>query len=87
MEKISKHARSRLSQRGIRQEVAEIVYQFGRPQGDKLTLDSKSAKGLILELEKEICALKKVVDQKGVTLVVGEDGKIITAYRFEGRAA
>lgn len=77
--KKSKHFRARTNHRGITEEMACLVYQFGTVDHKKqrVTMSKKGAEELLHSMR----ILLKIIDKGGVELVaVGED--LVTAYRL-----
>jgi hypothetical protein len=79
----TKHFERRMSQRGIRQELVDLVRNFGTPQGDRTRLGRRELDAAIAEIDSLRGRLLRARDKGGIVLVeVG--GDLITAYRYEG---
>lgn len=85
----SRHAKARMSQRGIRSDMVELVSQFGAVEGDRLVLDCRQLDLLVAELRRiERTALK--VRDKGGVVVIEAGGTLVTTYNcnsYDRRAA
>lgn len=73
----TKHSLLRMNQRGISHAMAELVYAYGIPCGDKVILNQKAATARLIEARAEKAALSKfqdrgVRDLAGVMLQVAE---------------
>lgn len=78
----TRHCWKRMSQRGIRAEILELVKKFGASCGDKRVLDCKACRAASAELMK----IKRLLDQaaeKGGYVLVNCADVDITAYRYE----
>lgn len=75
----TKHCQARMSQRGLPKRLLDLVFEYGKAQGDKLVLNKKSTQAIIDELEAKKKHLLKVIDKGGVTVVV-QDEICITTY-------
>jgi hypothetical protein len=78
----TKHVQARMSQRGIRQDVLELAYQFGEKQGDKSLLGRKALTALLEELRQLERTALKALDKGGLVLVEA-NGRWITTYNLE----
>ncbi len=79
----TRHCWQRMSQRGIKAEVIDLIQKFGAFGGDKRILDCKACKAASEELMK----VKRLLDQaaeKGGYVLVNVADVDITAYRYEG---
>lgn len=80
--KKTKHMDVRMNQRGITKELINLALEYGEPEGDKTILGRKQCHQLMLNLQREMKALQKVMSKGGITVVsVGEE--LITAYRTD----
>ena len=79
----TRHMQTRMSQRGITQEMIDLVRRFGKRFGDRIVLKRKDIQRTIDELDELRASLLKIMDKGGV-VVVEEDGALITAYRLTG---
>ena len=77
------HLVVRMSQRGITQEMIDLVRRFGERFGDRIVLKRKDIQKTIDELDELRASLLKIMDKGGV-VVVEEDGVLVTAYRLTG---
>lgn len=73
------HCQVRMSQRGLTKRLIDLVFEFGKSQGDKLILNKKTTQKVIHELDVLKKELLKIIDKGGVTIVI-EDESLITAY-------
>ncbi len=80
--KTTKHSLVRMSQRGLTKKLVDIVFEFGKDKGDKLTLNRKATQKLIDEIDSIRKDLLRVMDKGGVTLVVDNE-TLITAYNTD----
>lgn len=86
----TRHFSQRLSQRGIKSEVVNILLQFGETKGDKLVLNRDCCLYLANVFSRIKGTLTKMAEAGGHTLVVGENDDLITIYRtgsFDKRLA
>jgi len=75
----TRHIEQRMSQRGIKQSMIDLVLNFGIPQGDKVVLNRKAIDCVLNELEKlKKDALK--MREKGGLVVVEVDDCLLTTY-------
>ena len=78
----TRHIKQRMSQRGITQEIVDLVCQFGEPNLDKIVLGRKMLAELIAGARQLERTAKKAIDKGGVIVV--EDGDTqITTYRLD----
>lgn len=73
------HIQKRMSQRGITQDMVELVLTHGTIDHDKYVLDRRGASRLLQTLQREAQLVKKILDKGGVT-VVSEDNALLTTY-------
>lgn len=73
----TKHLGKRMSQRGIKQEMLNLVYEYGRISGDKMILNRKEAQKALHMLDSLIRTAKKT----GMAMVVFNDVK----YKLQGK--
>ena len=78
------HIRQRMSQRGISQDMVDLVLEHGVSDQDKYVLDHKEAGRLLEAMRQKERVLKKILDKGGVT-VVAEGDALVTAYNCERR--
>ena len=81
---ITQHIQQRMSQRGVSNQMVEMVLRHGRLEQDKYVLDRREALSLLEEFNREAQVLKKILDKGGVT-VVADEGALITTYNCIGR--
>ena len=75
----TRHIQQRMSQRGIKQSMVDMVLNFGITKGDKVILNRKGLDNVLNEIEKlKKNALK--MREKGGLVVVDVNGELITAY-------
>ena len=75
----TRHIEQRMSQRGIKQSMIDLVLNFGIAQGDKVVLNRKAIDCVLNELEKlKKDALK--MREKGGLVVVEVDDCLLTTY-------
>lgn len=80
---MTKHIQQRLSQRGIKHSMLDLVIQFGKQKGSKCILNRKGIDSLLRELEKiKKDALK--MRERGGVVVVTENDALITTYGVNG---
>ena len=77
--KTTKHLLARMSQRGLPKHLIDLVFQYGKEQGDRLILNRKDTQALLSSIDRMKQDLLKIMDKGGVTLVVDND-TLITAY-------
>lgn len=78
----TRHMESRMSQRGITQEMVSVAMQFGTPIQDKTVLDSQTARLFLMEMERMKKTVKKILDKGGLVVVSAEE-HLITAYNLD----
>jgi len=78
----TKHNLVRMSQRGITRKMIETVVEWGFSRGDKITLDVKSVRTILNEMDELRKVLLKVSDKGGVTVVMSDD-LLITTYNTD----
>lgn len=81
--RLSEHFKQRLSQRGIKHSMMNLVLQFGKQSGDKCVLNRKAIDALLTELEKVKKDVLKMRERGGV-VVVKVDDTLITGYGING---
>lgn len=82
--KATKHIQQRMSQRGISQDLVEIVLEHGTPANDRYILDRDHAQEALEAIRRQERLLLKVID-KGGLVVVTEGDHLITTYNYSGR--
>lgn len=81
----TRHIARRMSQRGIKSEVLDMVSKFGVRDGDKLILNRKACQAIRETLDK----LKRTIgeiEEKGGYVLVECGGTQITTYRLDSYA-
>ena len=76
----SKHFQQRMSQRGISQDMVDLVLSYGEPEGDKVIL-SRKASARLMEAAR---TLAKILDKGGLVVVASGDVQL-TTYNYQGR--
>ena len=75
----TRHIQKRMSQRGIKESMVELVKAFGVDQGDKSILNRKGCDAVLNELEQMKKDILKIRERGGLVLI--ENGEIlITTY-------
>jgi hypothetical protein len=75
----TQHSLARMSQRGLSKSLIDLVFEYGKEQGDKLILNKKTTQRMIKEIDSMRKELLRIIDKGGVTVVVDND-TLITAY-------
>lgn len=75
----TRHIKQRMSQRGISQDMVNLVLTHGVIDGDKYVVGRKEALQRLRELDSERRVLTKILDKGGVAVVTDGDA-LITAY-------
>ena len=78
----TRHINQRMNQRGINEQMLEIVKMFGVDNGDKIFLNRKG----INAVEKELKSILKQIDRmksRGGIVLVESCGSEITTYGLE----
>jgi len=80
--KKTRHAKVRLQQRGIREHLIPLIIEYGRyshcPGGaTAITLGGKGVDEVTKNVKKVLQAVPKLRD---VTIIMSDDGHVITAY-------
>lgn len=76
----TRHFQQRMSQRGINQEMVDLVLSYGETDGDKVIL-SRKASARLMEAAR---TLAKILDKGGLVVVASGDAQL-TTYNYEGR--
>lgn len=76
----TKHFQQRMTQRGISQEMVDMVLRYGESEGDKFVLTRK-ASARLLGIAR---TLVKIVDKGGLVVVASGDAQL-TTYNYQGR--
>lgn len=81
MFKRTRHIEKRMGQRGISQNMVDLVLHYGEERGaGRVVLNRKSAS----QLRRDYRELMRILDKGGVEVVV-EEKVLITAYNHQGR--
>lgn len=80
----TRHIKQRMSQRGISQDMVNLVLMHGSIDGDKYVVGRKEALQRLRELDNERRVLTKILDKGGVA-VVAEGDALITAYNRDSK--
>lgn len=64
----TKHSVVRMNQRGITHAMAELVFTYGVPVGDKIILNQKAALARLTEARAELAALERNFNIRGTDL-------------------
>ncbi len=75
----TRHIKQRMSQRGISQDMVNLVLTHGVIEGDKYVVGRKEALARLRELDNERRLVIKILDKGGVE-VVTENNQLITTY-------
>ena len=78
----TRHIQKRMSQRGIKQAMIDMVLNFGVPQGDKIILNRKGLDGVLRELETLKQSAMKMRERGGVVVVANGD-TLLTTYGLD----
>ena len=75
---------SRMSQRGINQEMINLAVQFGVQSQDKVVLSQKQLKALLTHIDDLRLKAVKALDKGGLVVVCSpDDGSFITTYGLD----
>ncbi len=73
----TKHLGKRMSQRGIKREMLDLVYKYGKISGDKMILDRKETQKVINIFDES----RKIIQKTGMAIVVFNE----TTYNLKGK--
>ena len=76
----TRHFQQSMSQRGINQDMVDLVLSYGETDGDKVIL-SRKASARLMEAAR---TLAKILDKGGLVVVASGDAQL-TTYNYEGR--
>jgi hypothetical protein len=76
----TRHFQQRMSQRGINQDMVDLVLSYGETEGDKVIL-SRKASARLMEAAR---TLAKILDKGGLVVVAAGDAQL-TTYNYQGR--
>jgi len=79
----TRHISARMSQRGIKQSMVDLVLNYGVTDQDRVVLSRKGARTLLDHLDELRKIAVDVYEKGGHVVVVGEEGALITTYRLE----
>lgn len=74
----TRHIHQRMNQRGIQQQMLDIVKMFGVEDGDKTILNRKGIDAALGELQKLSGQMQKMKSRGGLVLVEDGDAEITT---------
>ncbi len=78
----TRHIQERMSHRGIKQAMVDLVLNFGKPKGDRVILNRKGIDAFLEELEQmKKNALK--ARERGGLVVVNVNGSLLTTYSLD----
>ncbi len=81
MLQFTKHAITRMNQRGISKEMIELTLEYGKCVKDKVILKSNDIKKLLSRVSKSIKSkLLKIMDKGGLVVVLSDEYAVITVY-------
>lgn len=84
MKNLTKHCEQRMSQRGISNELIELVFEYGESHVHDGADVTSIQKEKIKELRLESCLSNQVLDKLSRIYVVEIDGRIITtSHRYK----
>jgi hypothetical protein len=80
---LTEHAKKRMRQRSFSDYVMNIVLQYGRHEpatggAIKIILGNKNYQALVTRLKRDLQLLDNA---KGGTIIVSDDGRILTVYK------
>ena len=79
----TRHISARMSQRGIKQAMVNLVLDYGVPVQDRVVLNRKGAKSLLVHLDELRKVAVEAYEKGGHVVVVGADNALITTYRLD----
>ena len=77
----TRHFQQRMTQRGINQDMVDLVLSHGETDGDKVIL-SRKASARLMEAAR---TLAKILDKGGLVVVASGDAQL-TTYNYQGRS-
>ena len=82
MEYLTKHAKQRMKQRGIRQSMNDLTQVYADlDHKNRCILNKKNAIQVMEDLKLSLKTVMKVID-KGGLVVVEESGRVVTTYNY-----
>lgn len=79
----TRHFQARMSQRGIKQGIVDLVLDYGVEENDRVVLNRKAAKLLLERLDGIRKLAIQAYEKGGHVVVVGDDDQLITTYRLD----
>ena len=80
MKYITKHAKQRMNQRGIKQSMIDLTLEHGEfDHKNRCVLNKETAIQVMEDLKVTLKTVMKVID-KGGLVVVEESGRVVTTY-------
>ncbi|MFT3755279.1 MAG: DUF4258 domain-containing protein [Pseudoxanthomonas sp.] len=77
----TRHFQERMNQRGINQQMVDLVMNYGQTEGDRTFISRKGAEKLMEDFR----TLMKILDKGGLVVVTSGDAQL-TAYNYQGRS-
>ena len=82
MKYVTKHAKQRMNQRGIKQSMIDLTLEHGEfDHKNRCVLNKKTAIQVMEDLKVTLKTVMKVID-KGGLVVVEESGRVVTTYNY-----
>jgi hypothetical protein len=82
MKYLTKHAKQRMNQRGIKQSMIDLTLEHGEfDDKNRCVLTKKTAIEVMADLKVTLKTVMKVID-KGGLVVVEEAGRVVTTYNY-----
>jgi len=78
----TRHIGKRMSQRGIRQTLVDLVLQFGEGTGDRCILNRRGLEEVLRGMREIERTMMRALDKGGV-VVVQADSALITTYNLD----
>lgn len=79
----TRHMQARMSQRGIKQGLVDLVLDYGVEHQDRVVLNRKGAKYLLDQLDEIRKLAVQAYEKGGHVVVIGEQDQLITTYRLD----
>tara|TARA_Y100001968_G_scaffold207515_1_gene190721 strand:+ start:374 stop:643 length:270 start_codon:yes stop_codon:yes gene_type:complete len=80
----TRHYEKRIQQRGIRPATIELALRYGLAEGeDRMVLRRKEILSALKAVDIERKNLVHALDQGGVVVAQGDNGALVTAFRFD----
>ena len=74
---ITNHGGQRMNQRGITKEMIELTIQYGETQGEVTTLSRDMAVRLVVEFQRQMKIIKKILDKRGLSVVTASSDESV----------